>query len=247
MAATELRRTRPRNVASGPAPAASGSKGERTKANLKRATLGVLAQRGFHDTRVSDICTAAGVSQGVFYIYFDDKVQAAREVLADFINEHFAQVFAGPHQEDAFDAILAANRRYAEIFKQNGRLSRALGETLYAIPELRELWEQGTAQFSQRIAQAVARRCPRSRPHEKARLLAAHALQGMLDAIVLGYFAWEDPLLRHVVKSPDELTESLSILWHRAMYGSDPRRTKLKHAKSMLSLKLRAPRARVVR
>jgi len=219
-------------------PAILGRKGERTKAALKAATAKVLAARGFHETRVNDICSAAGVSQGNFYIYFGDKVEAVKEVLADFIREHFSQVLSGPHHEDAFAAILTANQRYIEIFEKHSRLSRSLGEALYAIPELRRQWEQGTAEFSRRIAEAVARRCPRSQSHERARLFAAHGLQAMVDSIVLGYFAWEDPLLRRTVRSPEELAEYLSVLWHRAMYGRDPRASQVKHARSMLALKL---------
>ncbi len=42
-------------------------------AELLAAATAVFAQKGFHDTKVSDIVTAAGVAQGTFYLYFKGK------------------------------------------------------------------------------------------------------------------------------------------------------------------------------
>jgi AcrR family transcriptional regulator len=38
-------------------------------------------ENGFHDTRVSEIVAAAGVSQGTFYLYFPSKRQAFLEII----------------------------------------------------------------------------------------------------------------------------------------------------------------------
>jgi len=45
----------------------------RTRQRLVEAGLQVLPTRGFHDTRVDDICKAAGLSHGTFYRYFEQK------------------------------------------------------------------------------------------------------------------------------------------------------------------------------
>ena len=51
--------------------------GRRTLDALLQAGADVLVRRGFHRTRVDDIVTAAGVSHGAFYRYFDNKEQLA--------------------------------------------------------------------------------------------------------------------------------------------------------------------------
>lgn len=52
--------------------------GARTLASLLDAGHDVLVARGYHGTRVDDIATAAGVSHGAFYRYFDNKSQLIR-------------------------------------------------------------------------------------------------------------------------------------------------------------------------
>ena len=48
-------------------------RGEKTRQRLLDAGASVLPARGYHDARVDDVVTAAGVSHGTFYRYFDNK------------------------------------------------------------------------------------------------------------------------------------------------------------------------------
>jgi AcrR family transcriptional regulator len=48
-------------------------RGEKTRMRLLDAGAAVLPDRGYHDARVDDIVTAAGVSHGTFYRYFGNK------------------------------------------------------------------------------------------------------------------------------------------------------------------------------
>ena len=52
--------------------------GRRTLDALLDAGAEVLVRRGFHRTRVDDVVTAAGVSHGAFYRYFDNKEELAQ-------------------------------------------------------------------------------------------------------------------------------------------------------------------------
>ena len=49
------------------------ARGEHTRQRLLDAGATVLPQRGYHDARVDDIVTEAGVSHGTFYRYFENK------------------------------------------------------------------------------------------------------------------------------------------------------------------------------
>ena len=49
------------------------SEGIDRAAELLTAAARVFAQKGFHETKVSDIVAAAGVAQGTFYLYFKSK------------------------------------------------------------------------------------------------------------------------------------------------------------------------------
>ena len=44
---------------------------------LRQAALELFARKGYHNTKISEVVKAAGVSQGTFYWYFDGKEQMA--------------------------------------------------------------------------------------------------------------------------------------------------------------------------
>ncbi|MFE6822206.1 TetR/AcrR family transcriptional regulator [Streptomyces sp. NPDC057690] len=52
------------------------------RARLLRAAKEVFEEKGFLDVRVADIAGRAGVSHGLFYHYFDSKVEIFRELAA---------------------------------------------------------------------------------------------------------------------------------------------------------------------
>jgi AcrR family transcriptional regulator len=53
----------------------------------------LFAERGYADTRIVDICKAAGVAKGLFYWYFENKEQLFRE-LADTIRHRLRRTQA---------------------------------------------------------------------------------------------------------------------------------------------------------
>lgn len=61
--------------------------GRRNVANLSDAALATFAERGFHATRVDDICTRADVSHGTFYLYFESKDDLFRTLVDDVVVE----------------------------------------------------------------------------------------------------------------------------------------------------------------
>jgi AcrR family transcriptional regulator len=55
---------------------------------LLRAARDVFASRGYHDAKVEDICAAANVAKGTYYLYFKDK----RAVLEELVDGLFARL-----------------------------------------------------------------------------------------------------------------------------------------------------------
>jgi AcrR family transcriptional regulator len=60
------------------------TKGEKTHQRLRTIAASEFAQRGFHDTKVSDIVHASGLSQPTFYNYFESKEAAYEELVGEF-------------------------------------------------------------------------------------------------------------------------------------------------------------------
>jgi AcrR family transcriptional regulator len=76
------------------------------------AAFHCFSERGFHDTRVDDICKEAGASKGSFYWYFESKEAVflhILEVWADEVEREVMEQFrAAFEQDDPVSALLAA-------------------------------------------------------------------------------------------------------------------------------------------
>ncbi len=59
------------------------AQGQERKQQLLDHAARLFAERGYDDTRVIDICKAAGVAKGLFYWYFENKEQLFSELAAD--------------------------------------------------------------------------------------------------------------------------------------------------------------------
>ncbi|MDO9524608.1 MAG: AMP-binding protein [Gemmobacter sp.] len=78
-------------MAQDPAPTASPppralprtKRGKSTRERILRAAEEVFGARGFAAAGIADITRAAGIAQGTFYIYFDSKEDAFRELVAE--------------------------------------------------------------------------------------------------------------------------------------------------------------------
>jgi AcrR family transcriptional regulator len=55
-----------------------------TRQAVKDAAYGCFAEKGYAATQVGDICRAAGVAQGTFYVHFPSKEDVLEELLQDF-------------------------------------------------------------------------------------------------------------------------------------------------------------------
>ncbi len=59
------------------------AQGQERKQQLLDHAARLFAERGYDDTRVIDICKAAGVAKGLFYWYFENKEQLFSELASD--------------------------------------------------------------------------------------------------------------------------------------------------------------------
>jgi len=55
------------------------------KNELMQAGMILFSEKGYHNTKVSDIVRQAGVAQGTFYLYFDSKADLFKALLDEFI------------------------------------------------------------------------------------------------------------------------------------------------------------------
>ncbi len=57
------------------------------RAAILRASLVVFSRKGYHQTHVSDIISAAGIARGTFYLYFESKSAIFLELLDSLLTQ----------------------------------------------------------------------------------------------------------------------------------------------------------------
>jgi AcrR family transcriptional regulator len=103
-------------------------RGRRTRDNLLDAGRRVFEERGYVATRMSDIASAAGVSHGTVYTWFDDKEALLRAIVDDIVTEVFAALAIGDEVPDPEQRMLEANRRYLAAYRRHGRMLEVVEE-----------------------------------------------------------------------------------------------------------------------
>jgi AcrR family transcriptional regulator len=167
--------------------------------------------------KISDLCRAAGVSNGTFYLYFDDRDALLSELLAGFV----AYLQAGLLDSgEGHDALRAATARYVHLFRRNKGLMRCLVHHHDQLPQARAAFHRLNHDWLTRVAAALGAQRKRDGAPELPQdemLRRAYALGGMVDQYLSGLWLSRDPSLIAVSGDEDKVIETLTHIWKRGM------------------------------
>jgi len=115
----------------------------------RATTTRLLTDHDFGDLAVSDILTAAGVSRGTFYFYFDSKHDVLAELVRRAVAEgHSAAAPWLANPADPAAALRAGITAGAELWKSSAPVLRAIVENWRADPRLTALWLEQMQSFT---------------------------------------------------------------------------------------------------
>lgn len=247
MAATNARKSAAR-AATPPAPdryadhlkqmietAPKRTKGERTKDLLKLGAIQVLEQVGYHAMRVSDICEAAEVGTATFYLYFGNKEDITRIVLAEYLDAAMKTMATRPSEgEGPFEQIRASNLKWLQVIHANAGLQRCILQLGDEAEDFRYIANTANKRWYERIALSIVRSHGGGVVSDEVALLAAYSLGSMMDELARKLIVHPDPSLvelkRRIASSHEEFADFLAVLWHQALYGPVPDSVKLAKA-----------------
>lgn len=220
---------------------ANVKKGERTRKRLVAAAAHVLEQQGFHNMRVTDACKIAGVSQGTFYLYFENKSAIAQAVLQDFNQRGLTLLSEAGPSTDPFKAIYSTTLTLARVYHQNPGLMQCLWQINDEEPEFGEILRDANAVWIRAVAQSITRRCGLGEGDTRNALFMAFALGAMVDQFFISLYVVHDPHVAELELTDEQAAELLSVLWYRAAFCSDPPEDALKFTSSLEKFRLIAP------
>lgn len=200
------------------------SKGERTRATIRWATVAVLEEIGYASFTLDTVAKRANVSRPAIYQYYGSQRDCVLDVLSEFLNVvvDFVERDGNARRAKAGDlltSVVDTNREYIAFYRENATLVERVRELREEIPELIALQQEINKQWAERLAKHIRKNTALS---SKQALFTAYALESMIDDFLRELFVLKNPHLAGLNMSDDELAVSLSEFWARAAYGVTP-------------------------
>lgn len=140
-------------------PSARRTKGERTRRKILDAAEQVFAAVGYHDASIVKITEAAEVAQGTFYLYFDSKLEAFEEVVAD-LNQRVRHAMSEASRT-ATNRLEAERLGFAGFFRftsEHPALYRVIRQAEFVSPRaLRHHYETIIGNYAPYLREAMAK------------------------------------------------------------------------------------------
>jgi TetR/AcrR family transcriptional regulator, ethionamide resistance regulator len=195
--------------------AQAGQSSPDLRETILAATSLLLADRSFGDLAVSDILSAAGVSRGSFYFYFDSKQAVLCELVQRAVSQGHAAAepwLANP--ADPVAALRAGITAGAELWQASAPALRAIVENWRTDPRLTALWLEQMQTFTDAtIAQITAD--PQAQQNLAGQDIAAIASALTWLGERLYYLAATSTPPFH---NQDTLVSTLLHIWTSALY-----------------------------
>lgn len=190
------------------------ARGKRTMAKLLDAGMRVLAERGYHATRVDDIVRVARTSHGTFYLYFADKEDLVRTLAEECVAEVSAAVAAlgeverGPAGRERLRRWL---EDWNDSYRRYGPVVRAWMEDHVPDPGLAQVGAKAFADITATLRARIAEAAP---PHVDPEL-AAPAMLAMIERTF--YYV----LSRGIPVDEDALLDTMASMIHRGFFAGE--------------------------
>lgn len=198
-------------------------KRDRTRERLRIATVQVLNERGYEDMRTLTITEKAGLSEGLFYVYFKSKVDITLSILREFHQEFLELHTLSQPQASAFQVIQAANRRWVKVAVANPGVMRCVFQAGNEEPEFAAFVNKINKDWLARVLHSVQRRKPKT--GNKTSMLPLYMLGGMMDELIRKLVVYPDPEFLAVIKENgadhDAIADAATMIWYRVLYLDD--------------------------
>ena len=191
------------------------SQGRRTMRRLLDAAMVAFDKRGYHATRVNDVVEIAKTSHGTFYLYFSNKEDLLRALVAEAASEGqklYEAISTLPAHGGApeWEDVHTWTKAYSELWTRYAPLFRAWTDLAAIDPELLEIIRNTFMVMSSALAKQIDANCSDRRMDPDAAGLATLA---MLDRF---------HYLREFVGQPidDVALETITTMVYRALFDS---------------------------
>ena len=194
------------------------AQGRKTMRKLLDAGMLVFERRGYHAARVDDIVKVAKTSHGTFYLYFSNKEDLFRALLADVARELTELAESLPDRiapgAEGYAALREWLARFIEIYSHYGPVIRAWTEADVNDSDIGRLGEEVTGEF----ASALIGRLSAAAVDVAHPQLAALAAIAMIERF--NYYV----VSRRIDADRDDILDTLATILHAGVFGGKRRK-----------------------
>ncbi|SCC47254.1 MULTISPECIES: TetR/AcrR family transcriptional regulator [unclassified Gordonia (in: high G+C Gram-positive bacteria)] len=194
------------------------NKGRQTEAAFLDAARRTFAEKGYLNTKISDISAAAGRSTGSFYNYYDSKDRLLEALLDQFSDEVVEQSLATRHSEPEA-SVRAAVTAYWTTYKKYLPEIIGLFQISMTDDDFRNRWLANRVSGVKQVLSGL-------HSAERAGYSIGLPLEPLASALVatLESTCWTWLAVRGDAAGPvpddDTAIEILTAIWYRTVFGS---------------------------
>lgn len=197
------------------APKVGNARGRRTRAQLVEAGTACFAEYGYERTRITDIVTRAGVSQGNFYRHFESKREIFLEALRPGLDA-LLEARSGLQDHTDADSLTADTVLYLRTYSRHRYILRVMREAAAVGSDgFDEMWLQLRANFVTRTQGWLERLHAAGRIGDGDLPQLAAALGAMLEQVAYVQVGLPDKAPRD--EEIQRIARVIGDVWHRAL------------------------------
>ncbi|WP_166240326.1 TetR/AcrR family transcriptional regulator [Paenibacillus turpanensis] len=191
---------------------------EQTKQNIITAALELFTEKGYYETKVSDIVKRAGVAQGTFYLYFPTKeslfiriLNNTNQAMLEQIEHIFAEkVSLEMSEEEIKESLFATIKGCKTMYREHRDIMYILRvHGVSQIPEVQKIMEEADQSLHRIIIHLFKKFQLFPEYDQNAYEIAARAIHGMLTETCLHYIILQESTEEDITKVARVLTEMI--------------------------------------
>lgn len=196
--------------------AAAGRKRDRTRATIATAACRLLDGCPLATLTIAEICKAAGIAHGTFYIYFADRNALLGDLLLEFVEFIQVTMRAAAHQPHG-DPIRATTAAYYDLFEANPGLMKCLVNHVEDLPEATRAFQKLNHDWATTVMASLRRQGGMAAIADDELTRRVYAMGGMVDQYLTALLLNGDTALARVSGDREAVIDTLTTLWKKGL------------------------------
>ena len=130
-------------------------KGQKMQKEILQAARIAFSKKGYFGTRISDITSIAGISEGNFYRYFNNSDEVFRIIIKEVTDELYKASESKDIEGTFYEKMEQSTKRLFRVMIENADLYKVLLQVVHYDEEFSKLWNELRKPFYNRVRKGL--------------------------------------------------------------------------------------------